>query len=499
MITDKKQVFLLVGLLAVSSLILRTYRYTDISLDYDEHKSIYTELKNTSFRSLANYLFLQNALNYRAINQRGIEVGDQLNICFPLYYLPLKLAALIRHDISFLRLFTTMFGVLTPVLVFWVGKRYRLSVGVIAALLVLFHPWAQQHSVHIRFYEFWALLSVLGLWYVEYSLVKIRQRQTRAWQMIGLAAVLLLPCTVHAFGVLSTAFMTMMILTSVYAEKLSLREIPFVHKLWFGVTGLVLGVIIGVNLLVFGYTSVIGDHASYTENSESALHILLSAIFNFGYFHIGLLGVFVLVAIVHRQRLSLPLKRYSLSFLVSVVLSVVVVVKPHAFRPDFFYGLLPYVCLFIALIIEYLAQSGCKPSSVRMGEILLAGTLILSTFPTFVSNEFIDFDRLNFVEAAKIAAKLQGNAALYSSEHNYMNVYLETPIIQPMHKMNPEQCSSGQDEYFFVSLRKGKSIQFGYDVTTLQKVQLVEILGKSRIDHRMNSIFVFFRRCGNSQ
>jgi hypothetical protein len=453
-------------------------------------------LKNTSIQSIINYVTLQNAFKYKTINHIGTEIGEQLNICFPLYYIPLKIASKVNNEISFLRLFTVIFGVLTPIMLFLVGRRYSMKVGFIAALLVLFHPWAQQQSQHIRFYECWALISTLGLWYVDHFLKKLYLKQIRIWHMFLLAIVLLLPCTVHAFGVLTTFFLGIVVLFPFITNFTTLPKFSKPQICCFFITFIPLVIIISVNLLVFGYASMFANHPAYTQNSESAIHIVLSAIFNFGYFYIGLYGLLIIFAVTNWNKLSLPLKQYGIAFFVSSLAGAVITIKPHAFRPDFFYGMLPSLCLLLAFQIEYFSQKLFRHRFVKAGSLFVTGVLVLSSLQTLISDIFIDFDRVNFSEAAMLATKLDNKPEIFAPHHNYFNAYLKTELFKPMAKMNPDCCISKQDEYFFIGMRKGKSMQFFYDITKLKNVQLVQILGKSRLDLRSNHIYVFCRKCG---
>lgn len=497
MICKSKRKYVVIPMLLLISVFFRVYRIQDISLDYDEHKTIYAELKNTTIQTFTNYLTLRNAYDYQMINDTGTKVGWELNICFPLYYLPMKLAALFNDDIVFLRFCTALFGILTPIIIFLVGRRYSWKIGVMGALLLLFHPWAQNHSVHIRFYEFWALLSAISLWYVEFFLNRLQYKQTRIWHMVVLSIMLLLPCTVHAFGVLTTIFLVAIIAAYIAScpRHIKINDIPAIQRLAFYVTTFILTIIVSVNLLVFAYASVVENHPAYLHNSESAIHIFISSIFNFAYFYIAVAGMCLLATVLNWKSIPFPLKRYSVAYLVSISLCLVVLVKPQSFRPDFFYGTLPFLCLLLAFQIDHFSKKWFSPSFSIQGSLLLVCLLILSNLPTFVSNVFIDFDRLPFLEAARMANKFNTeNAALYATNHNYINAYLSDNIVQPMTRVNPEHCQSSQDEYFFISMRKGRSMQFFYDYSSLKNVQLIQILGESRLDLRANHIFLFYRK-----
>jgi hypothetical protein len=491
----KRFTILFFCILVICSIFFRTYHYKTISLDYDEQKTIYVELKNTSIQSIYNYIFLQNAFKYREIDKK-FEIGRNINICFPLYYIPLKIASIFRYEISFFRLITIIFGIFTPALLFLLGKRYSIQIGIMASVLLLFHPWAQHQSVHIRFYEIWSLISILCLWYVERITAKIKEGQTTSFHFVILAVCLLIPCTIHAFGVISLLFMVSMLLSHFYYNRADLSKISLNNKVIFGITFLIGAIIVGINLMVFLYATLIQTHPAYLANTESAIHLIVSSLFNFGYFYPLIIGASILVMILKSDYRNHTLNRYVFSIIISLLPVSLILLKPHAFRADFFYGILPYVLLLTALSINHLADELCKAKYINI-TIFSAGVtvfLIASLLPTFVSNVFIDYDRLDHIEAAKMISKIKG-ADVYATHHPYFNVYLNKPNVQQIEDVEPEKCHSLKDEYFFIEMRKGKSTNFSYDFRKLKDAQLVRIIGKDRIDLRASKIYVFFRKC----
>src|SRR6266478_612244 len=192
----------LVILLAVA---VRTYDFKNTSLDYDEHKTIAEELRLTNVDYLWAYLTLKNVWNYASLNKEQLATNN--NISFPLYYIPMKAVYLLRSDLASLRLATITWGILSILFLFLLGNLFGEHVGWIAFLIVLFHPWAQHHATHIRFYEFWAFISVIGMYYTKILIEKVRNGSCRLLHCCMFAVLLLLPCAVHAFGIVNVLFL----------------------------------------------------------------------------------------------------------------------------------------------------------------------------------------------------------------------------------------------------------------------------------------------------
>ena len=74
-------------LLMIIVAVVRGYDSRNISLDYDEHKTIFEEIRLTNGASLLRYLTLENVWNYASQDKE--ELATDNNFCFPLYYLPL--------------------------------------------------------------------------------------------------------------------------------------------------------------------------------------------------------------------------------------------------------------------------------------------------------------------------------------------------------------------------------------------------------------------------
>jgi hypothetical protein len=176
---------------------------------------------------------------------------------------------------------------------------------------------------------------------------------------------------------------------------------------------------------------------------------------------------------------------------------ILMALKPSAFRADFLYGLLPYVLLIATLSIDIIAKTSFQEQHVILARWFLASIVVLSTFPTFISNLLIDEDRLpHEVAAAEIASIPHSQA--FAPNPNYFNYYLGSRRVLDIRKANQKYNDSGVDEYFYIPVRKGMTTQFFYDFNLVDGMQLLKILGKDRIDLRSNRIYVFIRKANSS-
>jgi hypothetical protein len=167
---------------------------------------------------------------------------------------------------------------------------------------------------------------------------------------------------------------------------------------------------------------------------------------------------------------------------------------PQSIRPDYIYGMLPWLLLVIVLSIEYIAQELTQIRYKMVFSVTMTLFLIVSTLPTFISNVFIDYDRFAYQEAARFISTIE-HANFYSTAPGHFNLYLDENRVQQLAEIDPEMCHSQKDEYFLIRMRKGKSTLFFYDFKRLKNAQLIKIIGKDRIDLRVNKLYVFFRNC----
>lgn len=493
-----KTTWLVLGILFVGTVTLRCYHYTALSIDYDEFFTI-QQVNSTSLTTVENYLLLQNVFQYKQINQQGRGIRDEVQVCFPFFFALLGLAKHFRDDIHFFRLIVISFGVLTPLGLFAIGKKYSASVAIISAVLWLFHPWAHFHSTYFRFYSLWAFIATFSLCYVEYVLSKLHTGQIPSWKVVVVVLLIFLPSTIHLFGVYTSFFLICMIGSHFFYHQQDLKRLSRANIMAFGLTFLMGMIVVGLNLLVFVYATLTTDMAVASKGSalseQNAIHVIASTIFNVGLLFPLMPGGMVVLAIVNKASLRLPIKRYGLSLLLcSIPLIGTMLITPHMIRPDYLFGLFPYVLILTAFVIEAFAHScQCQYQWLYSGMLTLC--LVVSTLPTLVSNVFIDYDRFDFQTAAQFIAARPLPARFYSSGPGHFNVYLKDQRVTQINTINPATCQSSDDEYFLIWMRKGKSSYFYYNLRQLPGVQVLDIIGKDRIDLRANKIYVLFRKC----
>jgi hypothetical protein len=500
----KKRIDILVFLvILIATVILRTYNYTEISPDYDEASTVNYELNCTSLNTISNYVNLIPLLQKNKV----VNECSGLHSIFPLYYLFMKPFTFIPggydspvfdyiHTYEFLRLISILIGIVTIALLFWFCKKYYgLSIAIIASALYLFHPWAQHHATYIRLYGFWALVSLLSLWYFEFILSKFKSNSIKFRHFLLLAVFLILPITIHAGGVVCSIFLIIFFFSYFYYEQ----KLFFKFKrtmLLFGFITLAVGSVFFIKLVSFAYGRLNDQfYVGVVKMAESSIQFLFSTMFNFGELYIVVLAVALFL--VFFVKLKNPtLRRYLFSLFISVVpLTLASVFFPTMFRPDYLFGLFPYFIISVALSIQYAGKVLCNAQSRQFFSILLVLILILSTLPTLISNVFIDQDRFPYKDAAKYISQVK-NAKFYSTNQGHIDIYVNKTKVDHLNvDYEYGRCASRQDEYFLVNVRKGKSTEFFYDYKKLKNAQLIDILGKDRLDLRSSKIYVFYRNC----
>ncbi|MCP4366601.1 MAG: hypothetical protein GY797_00590, partial [Deltaproteobacteria bacterium] len=308
-------------------------------------------------------------------------------------------------------------------------------------------------------------------------ITKIQQGRTSPVHVIILAVCIFLPSTVHAFGVVPSLFLLCMLISHFYYHRPDFAKISSANKIIFGITVILSAIIVGTNVLVFAYAAVmkLSSHNisdGFLLKSQTTIHVFASTLFNFGYFFPIIIVFLILFMVLKKDYTNTTLHRYIFSLTVSLIPTLFIMVKnPQSIRPDFIYGILPYLLLFIALSIGYIAQELCKAQYTNIFSVIMTLFLIASTLPAFVSNVFIDNDRLDYREAARFISNIN-DANVYSTAPGYFNLYLDKRLVQQLADIDPATCQSPKDEYFLIRMRKGKSTHFFYDPKKLKNVQL---------------------------
>lgn len=473
---------------------IRTFDYRNTSLDYDEHKTIVDELPLMNREHIAGYFTLRNVWNYDHVNKNYIGINN--SICFPLYYIPMRLVHWFRPELSAIRLATIVWGICTVALFYVLGRVYGRSVAWLGSILMLFHPWVHHHTVHIRFYECWALISILGLLFAERIIRKLKNRNCSLFDCWVYAGVVMLPGTVHAFGVVNSLF-----IMTYTALQLRFNRVHLARSQWITliVSFVIIGIVVSANVGAFGYATLIEGQAEGWNNSTSITQIVGSFVFNLGY----MLPVLILTGliVVKGRRVA---DRFHNLFHLTIALTVslvpvaaIVMFAPNVFRADFLYGVLPYIILAGALSIDAISSMYFRDAGAQSARILMVFVAVVSTLPTFVSNVLIDKDRLpHQLASAEIATRPEGK--VFAPNPNYFNYYLGDRRVVDIRKANQNFNDSGTDEYFYIPVRKGMATHMFYDFRLIDGINLLEIIGKDRIDLRSNQIYVFIRRAGGS-
>jgi hypothetical protein len=491
--TKRLIIILSLSLVVILSIAIRTFDYKNTSLDYDEHKTIINELELIDSGHIFGYLTLKNMWDYKNMNK--YDMSNYISICFPLYYLPMKMVTWLQPELSLLRLATIAWGILSVFSFYILGNMFGVHVGWIAFTLILLHPWAHHHAIHIRFYECWALVSILGLLCAEMMIRSIKKRTCSKFQYMIYALMIILPCTVHAYGVVNSLFILIYTFMRIWKDKIPVGTIRRSDWLLIILTLLIGVVVVGVNMAVYGYATLFYGQTDSWNNSSSALQIVGSFIFNSGYLlPFIIVGGISLIIMDHHFAEYSAIIYLSIVFMLSLLPTIPnIILAPNTFRPDYLYGTLPYVLLITALSINAISRLSFQGRYIIWVEGFLTALVVLSTFPTFVSNLLIDKDRLPHDIAAKEIAAMS-HVKVFAPNPNYFNYYLDNRRVDDIQNANRKHNDSRADEFFYIPVRKGMSTQFFYDFNLIDDLRLYKIIGKDRIDLRGNHIYVFIRK-----
>jgi len=308
---------------------------------------------------------------------------------------------------------------------------------------------------------------------------------------------MLIPNSIHAFGAITTLFLLCMLVSHFYYNRNDLAKISSSSIVTFVSAFAVIAIIIGVNIIVFFYSGMVaGDRSVDNVMSESAVHAVLSLLFNIGPFYPIVILSAVLLMFLTRDFRNTVLNRYFFSTAVALMpIPLFIIFKYSYFRPDYIYGMFPYIVILTALCIAYLSDKMCRPEHKTLFVSIVSLFIIISTLPTFVSNVFIDNDRADYKGVAKFISGIK-DADFYSTSPGFLNLYLGRNLVRQIPSAGAEKPDNSVDEYYIILSRKGKSTVFSYDFCRLKDAQLIKIIGKDRLDLRANKIFIFLRKAG---
>ncbi len=109
----------------------------------------------------------------------------------PLYYYLLKpWAGLFYYSVFGFRSFSAIFGILSILSIYWIGKKlFSQRIGLIASFLMTISPFAIQYSQEARMY---ALFGFLSLWLTYFFIQALRKNDWKNWLAWGGIGVLFL-------------------------------------------------------------------------------------------------------------------------------------------------------------------------------------------------------------------------------------------------------------------------------------------------------------------
>lgn len=461
----------------------------DASPTYDTYLT-YTETEATSLETLRRYVTLEYARDPELV--RPELLAESPHLTFPGYYALNKVYIALLPVVSHtaVRALPALFSLLSVVLLVIVAARHIGREGaLVAGIVATLSPLLQYHGSYIRFYaaliffSAWALLAVLALTEGRRFPPPGRRRLLR---LAGVSVLLWTPLLVHASGALAVF---------VCGVALLLRVLPRLsgpERLY----ALGLNAVLGTPPLVNGAVFVFSRASSselMPQMSTSALSFLASLIFNFN----GL--IFLAIAFVLLYcRAGLRLYLY-LPFAVALALTfAAVLLEPSLFRPDYLLSLLPLTYFLFADSVRRIGDSlGGTPFARRTAHLLVAAVLAFS-LPSFVSNVWIDQDRMDYRLALSDLERITaGQRTLVYSHSPGSFPEALPPNLRVAHLREEGRIEEGEFErvlYLIGWRREGFRKRFLANVETSgiqARAHLVHISGRNRLDSRDNLLFFF--------
>ncbi|GEM_PF-7104989 len=500
MISRRNFGIILLGLALLSAFFVRMHGWESWGVNYDETDTGKKLLALDAAQLTSDYILLKN-LTTKGHLDAGALANDIFH-SFPTYFVAAKIWMSQGSDNLWksLREFSLLWSVLTVPVIGLFALRFGRWVAVVAVLLALIHPLLHFYGAYIRFYSLLVFASAIGYaaavwllpWLSARSAAKLPITTLQVMALLFMAIVTLAPSTVHLGGaVVSVSLFT---LSALYL-RFSL------HARIYYLATFLLGVVPVAKAVFFLYVRSFGDPGQAVNiMSTSVLHSLLSIVFNFGPGLVlaALAAWFLSLRFKSEGDLSeeeTEIRFLSLALMVAIIPTIgLVFVKHSIFRPDYVSGLLP---CFIVLTALFLAQfkrplTGYgHPVVVRV----VAGLLIVATvLPTFISTAFIDGDRLDYQEAARVISKMTGGtpAIVASGSPGTFQVNSEEwPQLTHIHLKELDSVNGVSDKPIFLVVKelKGfhtKRIPELFDVAG--KVRAV--VGSDRLDHRICRLYI---------
>ena len=461
----------------------------DVAPTYDTHAT-YHETEQTSLETLRKYFTFEYA---RTLNEvEPVTIAEAPHLTFPAYYaLNKAYLAVAPEGHTAARALPAFLSWLTVVLLMALAARHISTwAALVVGVLAVTSPLLQYHGSYIRFYAALTFFSAWSLWAVLALAERVRgERELRRGLAITGASLLLwFPLSIHASGALSVFVGGVILLLRVW-PRLKFGERAYALGL-----NLVLATPLLVNTAVFLVAR--SRNAALMPSdyvmSTSALSFLASLLFNFN----GLVFLTIAFAFVVcrglRNELYVP---YAIALLLTFV---GVTIQPTLFRPDYLLSLLPLTYLLFGDAVE---QLGMRLGGTRLARgtlALVVVCVVTFTLPSFVSNVFIDQDRLDYRRAMHdLEQRTDAAERVLVYTHSPLNFPPAPERIRIANLTQEGEIDEAAfDRVFYVIGWRREGFQKKFlalvDTSTIQRTtHLVHISGKNRLDARDNLLFFF--------
>lgn len=529
MLTNIKRGILTAIIITLIAVSVRFYNYSEWSIDIDEgfmpaelemiDLRSYDDLKHVlmDYFTFNNYKQLNMYKNQNNINKENtdqlsniIRANETLAIkTYPFYQYIVNQAVRIKGtvDESSLRIPSVIFGILSILLVYLLCNRYfNFHIAIIVASFTILHPLIQFHSQNARYYSVAYFFSLL----VIYSSLRIREMLlngpiTLKTKILFFIAGILLwaPMLIHVFLIFSIIFMLLMLIDVILQKGV----IEFLRRsAYLLVPFVIVGVFVAINQLIFmkGYLGHEMEREIFHEVGGSHLiHNIISLIYNYGIYFWMIIPLGVWIALRDDNRIY---KIFVLSFVVNLIVYLALSLKTSYMRHDYFYAAMPLFLIIIAYSIVKSAEIYVKEK--RHAIIIsyaLSLFLIGLMLPEFVSNFYIDGNRLNWKSAAeyvegKSSKESDMKVEIYSPSPGNLDFYLgktKNPYKNiSLRKMDTNHVDNNSGKVFVIIplTRAGldvRNVPSDVKKYIFEKGRLEEILGRNRFDVRICKLAIF--------
>ena len=489
--------FLSVALLA--AILVRSYQWDAWGLNYDETATVTKVFRLDAIQLLGDYVLLQNMTTEGPLTIP--ELADDIFHSFPLYFITAKLwlSHLRPPTWESLREFSLLWAVLTVPIIGAIALRFGRWPAILSVLFSLVHPMLHFMGTYIRFYSLFIFVSAvsyaLAVWLFPWLTQNDRKNSPitfpRLFTVLMLSLATIAPSTVHLGG--AVASFSIFLIGILCLRRTRLGYVYYVATI-------LIGLVPAAKAAFFLYVRAIDPGQATNIMSTSALHVLLSIGFNFGP---GLLLAAMAGSVnILRSPVShgMPVserdpKYFTIGFLATLIPIIGLILLKHSiFRPDYASCLLPAVIVLASLFLTRAIQG----MHTHVDRIVTGGALFLlviaSILPAFISNAFIDGDRVDYREAAMTISNLTNGSravVLSGAPGTFKRSTREWPHLVHMHFKDFHRRAHATAIPVFQIVRelKGYSTKRYPELSTLNG-SVRAVLGKDRLDHRICRLYV---------